>query len=213
MVVSRALSQLVRLTGLTTGDDEVDEVTFPNLAVDLSRGNFHGVSAPDYAPEGSFLAVASDLAGGECHRMGSLRRGRSSPWKCLLHLRKPATSDLGNADVDAADFTGANLRGADLSEVRNLTATQLAGALIGPSTLLPPDVDPPPQPGWGVRRHRAVGFIASNACRHLMDMMTNLAPGSGYSSRLHASPRTSSRLGCPPLRRRRSIGFAHSASI
>ena len=52
VVVSRALDQLVELTGLRRGSEDSDEVRFPGADVDVSRGNFHGVYAPDFVPQG-----------------------------------------------------------------------------------------------------------------------------------------------------------------
>lgn len=189
VVVSRALDQLVELTGLRGGGEDSAEVRFPGTAVDVSRGNFHGVYAPDFAPEGSFLANAADfraatvtgwdLTGVESPRL-------SSAFFTCADLQQ---SDLGEADVTATDFTGANLRGADLSEVSGLTSEQLSGALVGPETDLPPEVQAPPQPGWGIVQNDEV-FGPSPACRYLLDRMTNLLAGSGYSARLPCGGRS-----------------------
>ena len=92
-------------------------------------------------------------------------------------------SDLGEADVTASDFTGANLRGADLSKVTGLTSEQLGGALIGPETDLPQNVQAPPQPGWGIVQN-GDAFSPVPCLPFLVDRMTDLLPGSGYSSRL-----------------------------
>lgn len=183
VVVARALDQLVELTGLKETEEATDEIRFPDISVDLARGNFHGVSARDFAPEGSFGAVGADfrsalVTGWDLSGAGSVNL--SSAFFTCADLQQ---SDLGTAVVAAADFTGANLRGADLSGVEGLTTEQLTGALVGPATRLPPGVDPPPQPGWGVTQD-GDSYRASPACRFLVDRMTNLLAGSGYSSRL-----------------------------
>lgn len=189
VVVARALDQLVELTGLKETGDETDEVRFPDISVDLSRGNFHGVSARDFAPEGSFAAVGADfrnalvtgwdLSGAESVNLAS------SFFTCA-DLQQ---SNLGTAVVAAADFTGANLRGADLSRVEGLTTEQLRGALIGPHTRLPTGVETPQQSGWGVTEEDD-SYRASSACRFLVDRMTNLLAGSGYSLRLPCAGRS-----------------------
>lgn len=45
-----------------------------------------------------------------------------------------------NADLGGTDLEGADLSGADLSEAKNLTADQLAKAVIDDTTKLPPDL-------------------------------------------------------------------------
>lgn len=57
-------------------------------------------------------------------------------------------ADFSNADFRGANFEGANidgtiLHGADLTDVRNLTAEQLARARIDDRTKLPHDLQPP----------------------------------------------------------------------
>ncbi len=181
VVVGRALDQLIKLTGAKRSSSSTD-ITFPDLAVDLSRGNFHGVNATRFAPKGPFLTVAADFRNAtltDWDLSGVPAPALGSAFFTCANMQK---SNLGRADVSAADFTGANLQGADLSQVRNLTSAQLRGALIGPHTKLPPGVKVRGD-GWGVTPE-GDGFAPSLGCRHLRDSMTNLVPGSGYSSRL-----------------------------
>ena len=188
VVVARALDQLVDLAGAKPTETSAEEVDFPDVSVDISRGNFHGVYAPDFVPRAGFRAVGADF-----------RNATVSGWdlsdvtspdlsSALLTCADLQTSDLGTAEVAAADFTGANLRGADLSEVRDLTSEQLTGALVGPETQLPAGVEVP-RPGWGITQD-GDHFSASPACRFLVDRMTNLVAGSGYSSRLPCAGRS-----------------------
>jgi hypothetical protein len=190
VVVARALDQLVELTGLKETADDADQIRFPGISVDLSRGNFHGVSARDFAPEGSFGAVGADfrnasVTGWDLSEAASVNL--SSAFFTCADLQQ---SNLGTAVVSAADFTGANLRGADLSGVQGLTSEQLVGTLTGPETRLPTGVQAPPQEeAWGVTQD-GDSFSTSPACRFLVDRMTNLLAGSGYSSRLPCAGRS-----------------------
>ncbi|MFC4784334.1 pentapeptide repeat-containing protein [Nocardioides sp. MAHUQ-72] len=180
VVVSRAMTQLMELTGRQQDGD----VEVPAIAVDVSRGNFHGVAISDFRPEGSFRAVAADFRGAAVAGWDLTHAPQAPDLRnAMFTCADLQTSNLGTADVSGTDFTGANLRGADLSMVQHLTSNQLAGVLTGPETRLPPQVDPPPGPAWGVRT-RGEHFVASPACRFLMDRMTNLVPGAGFSSRL-----------------------------
>src|SRR5205823_768463 len=135
-----------------------------------------------FVPKGPFLTVAADFRASvltDWDLSGVPSPALGSAFFTCANMQK---SNLGTADVAAADFTGANLQGADLSQVRGLTSSQLRGALIGPRTKLPPGVRVPGD-GWGVTPD-GEAFVPSLACKHLRDMMTNLVPGSGYSSRL-----------------------------
>ena len=167
VVVSRALDQLVELTGLKESAAEGDQVRFPGISVDLSRGDFHGVSARDFAPEGSFWAVGADFRNASVtgwDLSGTVQANLSSAFFTCADLQQ---SNLGSSVVAAADFTGANLRGADLSGVQGLTSAQLVGALTGPETRLPTGVEAPPvEDAWGVTQD-GDRFSASPACRFL----------------------------------------------
>jgi hypothetical protein len=181
VVVSRAVGQLIDLMTHAKGEP-ASEKAFPEVNVDLSRGDFHGVPVRDVRPRGTFWAVGADF-----------RRAGASGW----HLeRSPSanlsdafftcadlqTSNLGHANVEGADFTGANLRGADLSGVVGLTDAQLTGAVVGEATRLPDGVSRPVQPGWWVEEDGV--WTATSTCRGLVDRMTQLLPGSGYRDRL-----------------------------
>jgi hypothetical protein len=189
VVVARALDQLVELTGSKESDPGAEEVEFPHVAVDISRGNFHGVYAPDFAPQSNFRAVGADFRNATVTGWDLSDAQSPDLSSAFLTCADLQASDLGTAEVAAADFTGANLRGADLSEVQDLTSDQLTGALVGPETRLPAGVEAPLQPGWGVEND-GDHFSASPACRFLVDRMTNLVAGSGYSSRLPCAGRS-----------------------
>ncbi len=180
VVVSRAMRQLIELT---TPPEDPRTTHFPEVAIDLSRGNFHGVPAAGFEPEGPFLAVGADFRGATVTDWDLSAVDGPTLTSAFFTCANLQKSDLGTADVAATDFTGANLRGADLSGVQNLTSDQLAGALVGEETLLPPGIEEPPQPGWGITQYGET-FRPSSRCRHLMDRMTNLLAGSGYSSRI-----------------------------
>jgi hypothetical protein len=57
-----------------------------------------------------------------------------------------SATDLTGADLAGADLTGVNLSGADLRQAQNLTQTQLNGAIVDHTTLLPPDLTAPTAP-------------------------------------------------------------------
>jgi len=196
VVVSRAMRQLIDLTAPPAGEDGT---AFPHVAIDLSRGNFHGVAAAKFKPEGAFLAVAADFREAtvtDWNLSAVPEPDLSNAFFTCANMQK---SDLGTANVSGTDFTGANLRSADLTGVQNLTQKQLRGALVGPDTELPSDVEPPGR-GWGIDKYGET-FGASPRCRHLMDRMTNLLAGAGYSSRLpcpsRKPPRWAIRLSPP----------------
>lgn len=182
VVVGRAVDQLFKLTGLAHDADD-DMVSFPQLSVDLTRGNFHGVGVSDFAPSGSFLAIAADFRAATVTGWNLAAVEQPSLSSAFFTCANMQSSNFGTSNVAAADFTGANLRGADLSRVTGLTSEQIRGALVGPLTRLPADVERPPQPGWGITEDNGQ-YRPSLPCRHLLDQMTDLLAGSGYSSRL-----------------------------
>ncbi len=182
VVVGRAVDQLIKLTGLAHDADEAT-VSFPQLSVDLTRGNFHGVGVSNFAPTGSFLAVAADFRAATVTGWDLADVEQPTMSSSFFTCANMQSSNFGTSNVAAADFTGANLRGADLSRVTGLTSEQIRGALVGPLTKLPANVERPPQPGWGITEESGQ-YRASLPCRHLLDQMTDLLPGSGYSSRL-----------------------------
>lgn len=185
VIMSRALGQLLTLMGRRGDEVDLTAPTFPSVNVDLARGNFHGAPFSDFAPEGGVYAVGSDWRGATVTGWDLSKADGATFASSFFTCADLQVSNLGNADVGAADFTGANLRGADFSDVRNLTSDQVSGALIGPYTRLPSGVEVV-QPGWGYRQ-TPDGYVATPACRHLMDEMTNLPAGSGYSRRLPCS--------------------------
>ncbi|MFC7494315.1 MULTISPECIES: pentapeptide repeat-containing protein [unclassified Nocardioides] len=172
IVVSRALGQLVQLT----------KDGFATVNIDLSRGNFHGVNVADVVPLGAFVAVGADFR--SVNATGWDLTGTSADLSnAFFTCANMQTSDLGTADLAGTDLTGANLRGADLSEVRNLTSEQLTGALVGPVTRLPMGVEAPDEvDAWGVQAD--ADFGTTPACRRLMEEMTDLPAGAGYSQRI-----------------------------
>lgn len=176
IVISRAMAQLRGL---------VSREQLDGVALDLSRGNFHGADMPDLEPQGKLFLVGADL-----------RMARATGWKLPGQSADLSSSfftcadltqaNLGESNVSAADFTGANLRGADLSSVHNLTSAQIRGALTGSATKLPPGVKAPKDP-WGYEAIELDDYQPTPACRFLVDRMTSLVPGSGYSSRLRCA--------------------------
>jgi hypothetical protein len=180
IVVARALGQLVQLM----------KGGFATIDVDLSRGNFHGVNVAGVAPQGAFVAVGADFrsVNATAWDLTGTDADLSNAFFTCANLQ---TSKLGAADLAGTDLTGANLRGADLSQVRNLTSAQLTGALVGPVTRLPGDVvAPDPDDAWGVQDDEDFG--TTPACRRMMEEMTDLPAGAGYSQR----------IGCPGSHRR-----------
>lgn len=179
VVVSRAMDQLIELT---TPPGDAGTRYFPEVAIDVSRGNFHGIPAAGFAPQGPFLAVGADFRAATVTGWNLTAVESPTLTSAFFTCANLQKSDLGTADVAATDFTGANLRGANLSGVRNLTQEQLRGALVGDKTKLPQDIEPRSR-GWGIDTHGET-FRPSPRCRHLMDRMTNLLAGAGYSSRI-----------------------------
>ncbi len=114
VVVGRAVDQLFELTGLAHDADD-DTVSFPQLSVDLTRGNFHGVGVSDFAPSGSFLAIAADFRAATVTGWDLAAVEQPSLSSAFFTCANMQSSKFGTSNVAAADFTGANLRGADLS--------------------------------------------------------------------------------------------------
>ena len=182
VVVARALDQLVELTGLKETAEEADQIRFPGISVDLSRGNFHGVSARDFAPEGSFGAVGADFRNASVtgwDLSGAAYVNLSSAFFTCADLQQ---SNLGTAVVAAADFTGANLRGADLSGVQGLTSEQLVGALTAPGLGYRPESRHHRREKRGASRRTATASARRPPAGSSSDRMTNLLAGSGFGS-------------------------------
>jgi len=175
IVVSRAFTQL---------DDLVN--TGLSVALDLSKGNFHGVYQPGLRPTSSFLLRGADFR--EATLAGLDLREVPSPQlqDAFFTCADLQSAKLGRANVSAADFTGANLGNADLSQVQGLTSAQLSGARVGPATKLPKGVHAPPQPSWGVEADPDFG--PTDACKKLVEGMTHVLAGTGYADRLPCTP-------------------------
>jgi uncharacterized protein YjbI with pentapeptide repeats len=171
VVVGRAFTQL---------DDLVD--TGLSVALDLSKGNFHGVYEPRLRPTSSFLVRGADFRGATLAQLDLTEVPSPQLQAAFFTCADLQGAKLGSADVSAADFTGANLGAADLSHVRGLTSAQLSGARVGPATQLPRGVRAPPQPSWGVEDD--ANFGPTDACKKLMERMTHLIAGTGYADRL-----------------------------
>jgi uncharacterized protein YjbI with pentapeptide repeats len=179
VVVSRAFTQL---------DDLVD--TGLSVALDLSKGNFHGVYQPALRPTSSFLAVGADFREATLAQLDLTKVRSPQLQDAFFTCTDLQSAKLGNADVSAADFTGANLGNADLSHVHGLTSAQLSGARVGPATRLPTAVHAPAQPSWGVEDD--ADFGPTDACKKLVEGMTHLIAGTGYSGRLPCTAADSS---------------------
>jgi uncharacterized protein YjbI with pentapeptide repeats len=123
VVVARAFTQL---------DDLVD--TGLSVALDLSKGNFHGVYQPGLRPTSSFLIRGADFRGATLAHLDLTNVASPQLQSAFFTCTDLQSAKLGSADVSAADFTGANLGAADLSHVRGLTSAQLSGARVGPAT-------------------------------------------------------------------------------
>ncbi|HEX8094374.1 pentapeptide repeat-containing protein [Jatrophihabitans sp.] len=139
---------------------------------DVSHGNFHGLSLPDFAPNGSFLAVAADFRRANLSNLNLSAQTadlRYAFFTCA-HLEN---SRLGTARLYGADLTGANLAGADLSRAQDLTSEQLHGVTISSKTRLPASVTTDGKPSWGAD---------SKKCGQLVDRMTGMHGGQGYTS-------------------------------
>jgi len=171
VVVSRAFTQL---------DDLLD--TGLSVALDLSKGNFHGVYEPRLRPTSLFLVVGADFREATLSQLDLTRVPNAQLQDAFFTCSDLQGAKLGNADVSGADFTGANLGAANLSHVRGLTSAQLSGARVGPVTRLPKGVHGPPQPSWGVEDD--ANFGPTDACKKLVEAMTHLLAGTGYSDRL-----------------------------
>ena len=173
IVVSRALNELRRLV----------RTTDLRVALDLSRGDFHGIDVADLRPGGSFFASGADFrmataTGWDLSGATSVNLG--SAFFTCANLQ---TSDLGSAYLGGADLTGANLRGADLGEVRGLTSEQISGAVVGERTILPDGVRTPTR-AWGWQEGPEGGWTPTAQCSAAVESMTRLPSGTGFSSRL-----------------------------
>lgn len=171
IVVARAFTQL---------DDLVN--TGLSVALDLSGGNFHGVYEPRLRPTSAFLIRAADFRGATLAQLDLTQVQSPQLQSAFFTCTDLQGAKLGSADVSGADFTGANLGAADLSHVRGLTSGQLSGARAGPATRLPKGVHAPQQPSWAVEED--ANFGPTDACKKLMEGMTNVLAGTGYADRL-----------------------------
>ena len=171
IVVSRAFTQL---------DDLLD--TGLSVALDLSKGNFHGVYQPRLRPTSSFLIVGADFREATLKELDLTMVKSPQLQSAFFTCADLQSAKLGSANVSAADFTGANLGNADLSHVQGLTSAQLSGARVGPATELPKGVHAPPQPSWGVEDD--ANFGPTDACKKLVEGMTHVLAGTGYADRL-----------------------------
>src|SRR4051812_8976410 len=104
VVVSRAMTQLRKLTS---------DATLGVHTADISRANLHGISLPNYRPQGALLAVAADFRRANLHGL-VLSTDSNSFRRAFLTCTDLSGSTLVNADLQYTDLSGADLRGADL---------------------------------------------------------------------------------------------------
>ncbi len=161
IILSRAMARLEAL---------LEDKDLGIHRADISRANLHGISMGAFKPLGPLLAVATDF------RRASLRDLDLDPAGAELTAAFFTCADLtganfDRANVDNADFSGAILAGADLSRVANLESEQLRGAVVDDDTQLPRGVQPPTS--WGEDR--------GERCYHLVNEMTGIRGGQGYS--------------------------------
>lgn len=172
VVSSRALDELLDLL----------DAAKHAISVDLSRVDFHGIGAADLKPRGSLYAVGADfrLAAATGWDLSDIPANLGSAFFTCANLQQ---SDFGQANVSGTDFTGANLRGADLGDVIGLRQEQIGGAVTGEATTLPAGLIAPTDQ-WGAVEQGNGHWTASPQCRALVESMTRLPSGSGFSSRL-----------------------------
>lgn len=163
IILSRAMNHLKAIDSNTTlGSHDAD----------VSLGNFHGLSLPGFVPNGSFLAEATDFRRANLHGL-DLRAQPADFSDAFLTCANLEDSRFGKAELFGADLTGANLAGADLSQVKDLTSEQLHGVTISTKTRLPSTVTVDGRQPWGA---------GSLKCAHLVDRMTGMHGGQGYTS-------------------------------
>jgi uncharacterized protein YjbI with pentapeptide repeats len=185
IILSKAMVQLKALDG---------DATLGSHDADVSRGNFHGISLPYFAPKGSFLAVNTDFRRAILHHL-NLSAQPADLAGSFFTCANLKDANFGAANLTNADLTGADLSGADLSKVQKqtLTAAQLHGVTISPTTKLPPQVsiDVTGSPQWGAD---------SRKCAQLVDRMTGMEGGQGYSSAhpCPTNPQAAARLHTDP---------------
>jgi hypothetical protein len=164
VVVSRAMTQLRKLTS---------DATLGVHTADISRANLHGISLPNYRPQGALLAVAADFRRANLHGL-VLSTDSNSFRRAFLTCTDLSGSTLVNADLQYADLSGADLRGADLGHTRNLTSAQLTGAMVNAHTVLPPGVTAATT-RWGIHAPK---------CATSVNQMTGMIAGQGYDPEL-----------------------------
>jgi hypothetical protein len=156
---------------MTSLTDMLEDEDLGRNKADISRANLHGAPMPGFAPLGGFLAVAADFRRASMSGL-DLRRKPAELQSAFFTCADLTGARFGAADLDNADLTGADLRGANLSRVQNLYADQVNGITVDEATKLPPTVEDPSAPGWGIR---------SNHCVNLVDNMTGMRGGQGYT--------------------------------
>jgi hypothetical protein len=164
IVLSRAMTQLKILDG---------DASLGSHSADVSRANLHGISLPYFAPQGAFLAVATDFRLATLHHL-DLRKRQASLQGSFFTCSVLNSAHFGNANVDGADFSGADLRAADLAGVTGLTSEQLHGATTDAGTKLPA----------GAMVSGTSWVPGSRKCADVVDEMTGMLAGQGYFSRV-----------------------------
>lgn len=163
IILSRALDQVKILAS---------DPLLGSHDTDVSRGNFHGISLPGFAPRGSFLAVSADFRSANLSHL-DLRAQPAALQLGFYTCASLVSAKFGTANLTAADLSGADLRGADLSHVTGLTSGQLRGVTVGPRTRLPAGVRVDPTRAWA---------RDSSRCNDLVAAMTGMHGGQGYYS-------------------------------
>lgn len=142
---------------------------FRPIAVDVSRGNFHGVSFANFSPLGGFLAVGADFRRANLSHLDLEKHGADLRY-AFFTCANLSDAKLGATSMMGTDLTGADLSGADLSNVTGLTTQQLHGATASKDTKLPK----------GVRISGNQWGSTSSSCSTLVNHMTAMRAGQGF---------------------------------
>jgi uncharacterized protein YjbI with pentapeptide repeats len=176
IILSRAMSRLAVLL------EDVSLVSYRSRLLitdtelggwrgDVSRANLHGISLPGFQPLGRLTATAADFRRADLARL-DLSKQVAQLNSAFFTCASLVDARLGPANLAGADLSGADLSGADLSHVTGLDADQLRGATTSSTTLLPGNLPDRVRRGWGVHSPR---------CFHLVNAMTGMRGGQGYS--------------------------------
>lgn len=164
IVLSRAMNQLKLL---------VSDSSLGSHETDISRANLHGISLATLAPQGPFTAIATDFRRANLKSL-DLTKGPANLNSAFFTCANLAGTQFGEANVEATDFSGADLSDADLRRVKNLRSEQLHGVKVSNGTRFPKGISVQGDHPW----------LTEHKCSDIVDQMTGMISAQGYVDRV-----------------------------